>query len=36
MIDLGKELAKQLLEVMDEGKVSLEELLQFTRGVKRK
>lgn len=31
-IELGKELARQLLEVLDEGKISFEEFMGFTRG----
>lgn len=33
VIDLGKELARQLLELVDEGTFSLEELLRFTQGM---
>lgn len=32
VIELGKELARQLLELIDEGTFSLEELLRFTQG----
>jgi DNA-binding PadR family transcriptional regulator len=32
-IELGKEIARQLLEVLDEGKISFEEFMGFTRGL---
>jgi DNA-binding PadR family transcriptional regulator len=32
-IELGKEIARQLLEILDEGKISYEELMAFTRGI---
>lgn len=33
MIELGKELARQLLELIDEGTFSLEDLMRFTQGL---
>jgi len=33
VIEMGKELAQQLLELIDEGTFSLEELMRFTQGV---